>query len=88
LILDVAQGMQYLHGLNIIHRDLKGSNVLIDAQGAAMAADFGFAKFAKYCPVAKPGCEYWHKAVERSRALRKGGTSTKSTVVYAFTMTC
>lgn len=43
LIIDVAQGLEYLHGESIIHGDLKGLNILISRSGRACLADFGLA---------------------------------------------
>ncbi|KAJ3560252.1 hypothetical protein NP233_g10964 [Leucocoprinus birnbaumii] len=41
LILDVVNGLQYLHELGIVHGDLKGQNVLISNEGRGMITDFG-----------------------------------------------
>ncbi|KAJ7885887.1 kinase-like domain-containing protein [Mycena olivaceomarginata] len=41
LVLDVALGLEYLHGLNLVHGDLKGLNVLVTRSGRAVLADFG-----------------------------------------------
>ena len=42
--LDVAKGMEYVHGLNLIHRDLKSDNLLIAADKSIKIADFGVAR--------------------------------------------
>ncbi|KAL4123799.1 hypothetical protein PRIC2_009645 [Phytophthora ramorum] len=41
LATDMARGMSYLHEHSVMHRDLKSSNVLLDAQGTAKISDFG-----------------------------------------------
>jgi CHASE2 domain-containing sensor protein len=41
----VALGLDAAHRKNIIHRDIKTSNVLIDQDGGAKVIDFGIAKF-------------------------------------------
>ncbi|OCH89035.1 kinase-like protein [Obba rivulosa] len=43
LSLDVARGLEYLHGMNILHGDLKSANILVDEQEMACLADFGLA---------------------------------------------
>ncbi|KDQ49294.1 hypothetical protein JAAARDRAFT_51806 [Jaapia argillacea MUCL 33604] len=41
LIIQVTDGLQYLHEKSVIHGDLKGSNVLIKDNGDACISDFG-----------------------------------------------
>ncbi|KAG6532983.1 hypothetical protein ZIOFF_006843 [Zingiber officinale] len=42
--LDIAKGMEYVHGLGFIHRDLKSDNLLIVADKSIKIADFGVAR--------------------------------------------
>ncbi|XP_075653696.1 mitogen-activated protein kinase kinase kinase 5-like isoform X2 [Castanea sativa] len=40
----ILSGLDYLHSKNIVHRDIKGANLLIDSSGVVRLADFGTAK--------------------------------------------
>ncbi|KAF9002485.1 kinase-like domain-containing protein, partial [Cyathus striatus] len=44
LVFEVAQGLEYLHDNNVIHGDLKGTNVLITNSGHACLCDFGLSQ--------------------------------------------
>jgi len=41
---DILEALAYVHESNSVHRDLKGNNVLISAEGVAKLADFGVAR--------------------------------------------
>ena len=40
-ILDIAKGLKVLHENNVVHRDIKSDNILIDKNGHCKLADFG-----------------------------------------------
>ncbi|XP_076952759.1 serine/threonine-protein kinase STY17-like [Bidens hawaiensis] len=44
IAIDVSKGMSYLHQNNIIHRDLKTANLLMDEHEVVKVADFGVAR--------------------------------------------
>jgi len=44
IISQVADGLAYAHGLGIVHRDVKSSNVMLTRDGRAVVSDFGIAK--------------------------------------------
>lgn len=41
IALDIADGMRFLHGANMLHRNLKSANILMDGYRRAKIADFG-----------------------------------------------
>jgi len=45
MLLDVANAMEYIHENNMLHRDLKSSNLLIAEDYSIKVADFGVSRF-------------------------------------------
>lgn len=44
--IDITRALAYLHARKCIHRDLKGENLLVTANGRIKVTDFGFARIA------------------------------------------
>ena len=101
LILQIAKGMQSLHALNVLHRDLKASNVLLLSTGLLK---YGIDHNSRYhdsmCRIADyessaniVGTKCW-MAPEVLGALPAGGASvppeyfTPSSDVYSYGLTC
>ncbi|XP_063819532.1 cyclin-dependent kinase 7 [Pseudophryne corroboree] len=59
-MLMTLQGLEYLHHLWILHRDLKPNNLLLDENGVLKLADFGLAK-----SFGSPNRVYTHQVVTR-----------------------
>jgi serine/threonine protein kinase/Flp pilus assembly protein TadD len=47
IMLQVLEGLEAAHKENVVHRDLKPQNIMVDAQGGAYVMDFGLAHSTK-----------------------------------------
>lgn len=81
IITGVAKGLEFLHQYEIVHRDIKGANVLIHDDGRVSICDFGFA--AKISSKPKPaGSPRW-----TAPELFNGADHTYACDIYSFAMT-
>ncbi|KAL5145427.1 Mitogen-activated protein kinase kinase kinase 1 [Glycine soja] len=68
----ILHGLKYLHDRNVVHRDIKCANILVDASGSVKLADFGLAKATKLNDVkSMKGTAFW-MAPEVVKGKNKG----------------
>ncbi|KAF7349005.1 Kinase-like protein [Mycena venus] len=93
LLFEVAQGLHYLHSCNIVHGDLRGTNILVNEDWSACLTDFGLSVFSNAsAPMNSPtraGSILW-MAPELIAPDRFGYefARTPATDVYAFGCVC
>lgn len=76
---ETLKGLAYLHEKNLMHRDIKGANILLTAQGNIKLADFGIAaRISETMTKRKSfiGTPYW-MAPEMAAVERLGGYDLK-----------
>ncbi|KAJ7762210.1 kinase-like domain-containing protein [Mycena metata] len=94
LLFEVAQGLEYLHSHNIVHGDLRGSNILVNKDWSACLADFGLSGFSDggstgQTSSKRAGSAYW--MAPELLAPEQFGTKfsrTQASDVYAFGCVC
>ena len=52
----IISGIEYLHKLNIVHRDMKPENLLLDHKGNIKIVDFGLSNIYKNDQLLKTAC--------------------------------
>ena len=80
----ILEGLSYLHSRNIIHRDIKGANILVDNRGMVKISDFGVSKRTSFTGMnAAPGTRtslqgsvFWMAP----EVVRQSGQSIKSDI--------
>jgi hypothetical protein len=74
----IADALRYAHAKGVVHRDLKASNILVDARGAPYLIDFGVAGLISESTAAAGGSE-----VNQSPQQRQGEAPQPADDIYA-----
>lgn len=75
----------YLHGLNVIHGDLKAANILLDEDLWPYIADLGLSKDSEY-DVTSSGLKGYGSGRWMAPELLLGGSKSLASDIYAFAM--
>lgn len=82
---ETAEGIHYLHTQDVVHGDIKGTNILISDDARALLCDFGLARpsyLGTSSGLKGAGSDRW-----MSPELWRGGCKSFESDVYAFGMT-
>ncbi len=83
LAAQIGRGLDALHMHQVLHRDVKPSNVLVEKDGTAALADFGLARGANSTQLTRDG-QLVGTALYLAPELIDGRPASVSTDVYAF----
>jgi serine/threonine protein kinase len=82
IICEIVLGMRYIHSQEIMHRDLKLANILLDPDWHAMICDFGISRFS--VGEGEPTGNIGTKLYAAPEQFQSGIPYTKAVDIYSF----
>jgi serine/threonine-protein kinase len=82
IVVQTAAGLDALHREQLVHRDVKPQNILIDADGVAAIGDFGLSKGTSYTELTRAG-QVVGTIDYLAPELVKGEKATPASDIYA-----
>eukprot|EP00736_Rhodelphis_marinus_P000005 Rmarinus@m.23827 len=73
ILKQVVRGLHFCHQRGILHRDIKGANLLIAKDGVLKLADFGLSRFKKAAELTNKVITLWYRAPELLLGASKYG---------------
>ncbi|OCT76379.1 hypothetical protein XELAEV_18031578mg [Xenopus laevis] len=75
-ILEIIEGMSYLHDKKVVHKDLKPENILVDEDFHIKIADLGVATFNRWSKLTKEQSKLQRKYMHQSTGSYKSNAGT------------
>ncbi|KAG8900010.1 Leucine-rich repeat serine/threonine-protein kinase 2 [Tulasnella sp. 403] len=82
---EVALALEYMHGLPVVHGDIRAENILVSSDKHALLCDFTLSRFAT--ADTNPSIKGIRYTRWQAPELLRGGVTSVSSDVYAFGMT-
>ncbi|KAF9642665.1 kinase-like protein, partial [Thelephora ganbajun] len=87
LLIGIAEGLAYLHSREVIHGDLKGPNIVVDASGNARIVDLGLASIVRDpSSVVNTSDDNGHTPRWTAPEIFRGAPASKKSDVFSFAM--